>query len=242
MDPPPVVFPDAVRASDRQRNKSRSQVQRFGNITPRSKARAIKRLLTPIVEPPPVQFWVALTENKGKWEKFVEDTLTIARLATLIQKRSRGVTCRRQALLEAREQILAKSMRAGAVAAERILRQERAALEILTCACDACNERVTMRCQWCHEVPYCSPKYRNLNFEVHGVECRVDEAGDVQVPSTIGVLQGSNLSTTWFIVFMQAVMEVTQRKMNCVKPVFSTKKDGVIFRRRFDTGKQLGVR
>ncbi len=31
-------------------------------------------------------------------------------------------------------------------------------------------------------------------------------------------------------------MEVTQRKMKCVKPVFSTKKDGVILGRRFDTG------
>ncbi len=68
------------------------------------------------------------------------------------------------------------------------------------------------------------------------VKLSVGEAGDVQVPSTIGVLQGSNLSPTVFIVFMQAVMEATQRKMKCVKPVFSTKKDGVIFGRRFDTG------
>ena len=37
---------------------------------------------------------------------------TIARLATLIQKRSGGLTSRGKALLEAREQILAKSMRA----------------------------------------------------------------------------------------------------------------------------------
>ncbi len=102
----------------------------------------------------------------------MEDTLTITRLATLIQKRSGGLTSRGQALLEARKQILAKSMRAGAEAADRILRQERAALEILTCAWDGCNERVTMRCRWCHEVPFCSPEHRALNFELHGVECR----------------------------------------------------------------------
>jgi hypothetical protein len=112
LDPPPVVFPDAVRVSDRQRNKIRSQVHRFGNIAPRSKAREAKRLLTPIVESPPARYWVELTENKCTWEKFVEDTLTIARLATLIQKRSGGLTSRGQALLEAREQMLAKSMRA----------------------------------------------------------------------------------------------------------------------------------
>ena len=88
LDPPPVVFPDAVRVSDRQRSKSRSEVQRFGHIAPRLKGREMKRLLTPIVEPPPAQYWVELTENKGKWEKYVEDALTIARLATLIQKRS----------------------------------------------------------------------------------------------------------------------------------------------------------
>ncbi len=56
MDPPPVVFPDAVRVSDRQCNTSRR--------LPRSKAREVKRLLTPIVEPPPVQYWVELTEKK----------------------------------------------------------------------------------------------------------------------------------------------------------------------------------
>ncbi len=38
LNPPPVVFPEAVRVSDRQRNKSRSQVHRLGNIAPRSKA------------------------------------------------------------------------------------------------------------------------------------------------------------------------------------------------------------
>ena len=40
-----------------------------------------------IVKPPPAQYWVELTENKCKWEKYVEETLTIARLATLIQER-----------------------------------------------------------------------------------------------------------------------------------------------------------
>jgi hypothetical protein len=172
LDPPPVVFPDAVRVSDRQRNKSRNQVHRFGNIAPRSKVREAKRLLTPMVESPPAQYWVELTENKCTWEKYVEDTLTIARLATLIQKRSGGLTSRGQALLEAREQILAKSMRAGAEAADRSLRQERAALEILTCAWDDCNERATMRCPWCHQVPYCRLEHRDLNFDLHGVECR----------------------------------------------------------------------
>ncbi len=150
LDPPPVVFPDAVRVSDRQRNKSRSQVQRFCNIAPRSKAREVKRIFKLIVEPPSAQYWVELTENKCKWEKYVEDTLTIARLATLIHKRSGGLTSRGQALLEAREQILAKSMRAGVEAADRILQQKRAALEIRTCAWNGCNERATMRCPWCH--------------------------------------------------------------------------------------------
>ncbi len=98
--------------------------------------------------------------------------MTIARLATLIQKRSVGFTSRGQALLEAREQILAKNMRAGAEAADRILRQERAAFEILTYAWDDCNERATMRGPWCHQVPYCSLEHRDLNFQCHGVECR----------------------------------------------------------------------
>ncbi len=71
MDPPLVVFPDAARVSDRQRNKSRSQGQRSGNIAPRTKAGEMKRLLTPIVESPPAQYWVALTENKCRWEKYI---------------------------------------------------------------------------------------------------------------------------------------------------------------------------
>ncbi len=123
MDPPPVVFPDAVRVSDRQRN----------SIAPRSKVGEAKRLLTPIVEPSPAPYWAELTEKKCKWEKYVEATLTIARLATLIQKRSGRLTSRGQALLEAREQMLAKRMRMGPEAAVRILRQECAALAILTC-------------------------------------------------------------------------------------------------------------
>ncbi len=53
---------------------------------------------------------------------------------------SGGLTSREQALLEAWEQMLAKSMSAGAEAAHRILRQERAAVEILTCAWDGGNE------------------------------------------------------------------------------------------------------
>ena len=47
----------------------------------------------------------------------------IARLATLIKKRSGGLISRGQARLEAREQIMAKSMRARAEAADRILRK-----------------------------------------------------------------------------------------------------------------------
>ena len=66
----------------------------------------------------------------------------------------------------------AKSMMAGAEAADRILRQERAALEILTFAWDGCNERAPMRCPWCHQVPYYSLEHRDLKFERHGVECR----------------------------------------------------------------------
>jgi hypothetical protein len=51
-----------------------------------------------------------------------------------------GVTSRGQALLEAWEPISAKSVSAGAEAAHRILRQERTAVEILTCAWDGGNE------------------------------------------------------------------------------------------------------
>jgi hypothetical protein len=172
LDPPPVVFPAAVRASDRQRNQSRSQVRRFGNIEPRSKAREEKRLQAPIVEPPRAPYWCELTEHKGNWEKFVEDNLTIARLATLIQKRSGGLTSRGLALAEAQQQILAKNLAAGAEAADRIQRQELAALAMLTCAWDGCNGRATIRCPWCHQVPYCSEDHRDLNFEGHGLECR----------------------------------------------------------------------
>ncbi len=140
LDPPPVVFPDAVRLSDRQRNKSRSQVHRFGEGSEAG---------TNTKRGPTTGTLLELTENKCTWEKYVEATSIIARLATLIQKRSGGLTSRGQALLEAREQILAKSMRAGAEAADRSVRQERAALEIQTCAWDDCNERTTMRCPWC---------------------------------------------------------------------------------------------
>ena len=51
-----------------------------------------------------------------------------------------GLTSRGQELLEAREQILAKSMSAGGEAAHRILRQERGAVEIWTCVWDGGNE------------------------------------------------------------------------------------------------------
>ncbi len=82
------------------------------------------------------------------------------------------ITSRAQALLEAREKIVAKSMRAGAEAADRILRQERDALEILTCKWDGCNERATIRCPWCHQVPYCSEDHQGFNVDGHGLECR----------------------------------------------------------------------
>jgi hypothetical protein len=172
VDPAPVVFPAAVRASDRQRNQSRSQVRRFGNIEPRSKARETKRLQTPIVEPPRAPYWCELTDHQGKWDKYVEDNLTIARLATLIQKRSGGITSRGQAILEAQEQILSKSLAAGAEGADRIQRPELAALAILTCAWDGCNERATIKCPWCHQVAYCGLDHQFLHMEAHGVECR----------------------------------------------------------------------
>ena len=98
--------------------------------------------------------------------------LTIARLATLIQKRSGGLTSRGLALVEAQQDILAKNLVAGAEAADRIQRQELAALAMLTCAWDGCNGRATIRCPWCHQVPYCSEDHRDLNFEGHGLECR----------------------------------------------------------------------
>ncbi len=68
------------------------------------------------------------------------DGFTIAQLASLFQKRAGGLTSQGQALLEAREQMLAKRMRAGPEAANRILAQECAAVAILTCAWDGCNE------------------------------------------------------------------------------------------------------
>ncbi len=98
--------------------------------------------------------------------------MTIARQATLIKKRSEGIIPRGLALVEAQEQIWAKSLAAGAEAADRIQQQELAALAILTCKCNGCNERATMRCPWCHQVPYCSLEHRKLNFDHHRVECR----------------------------------------------------------------------
>ncbi len=77
-----------------------------------------------------------------------------------------------QALFEAQQRILAMNLAPGAEAADCIQQQELAALAILNCAWDDCNERATMRCRWCHHVPYCSLEHRNLNVERHGVECR----------------------------------------------------------------------
>jgi hypothetical protein len=50
--------------------------------------------------------------------------------------------------------------------ADRIIQQERDALQILTCAWDGCNERATMSCPcpWCHQVPYCSRENQDLNL------------------------------------------------------------------------------
>jgi hypothetical protein len=62
---------------------------------------------------------------------------------------------------------VAKSMRAGAAAADRILRQARAALEILACAWDGWSES-----PWCHQVLYCRLEHWDLNFERPDVECR----------------------------------------------------------------------
>ena len=71
------------------------------------------------------------------------------------------------------------------------------------------------------------------------VKLAVGEAGDVEVPSTVGVLQGSNLSPVLFIIFIQAVMEVAQAKLSLSKPVFRTKMDGVTHGRRYNTGGAL---
>ena len=79
-------------------------------------------------------------------ENYVEDNLTIARLATLIQKRSGGITSRGQALFEAQQKILSMNLAAGAEAAVRIQQQELAALAILKSVWDGCNESATMRC------------------------------------------------------------------------------------------------
>ncbi len=127
------------------------------------------------MEPPRALYWCELMEHNGKWEQYVEDKLTIARLATSIQKRSGGITYRGQALVEAQEQILAKNLTAGAEAGDRIQQPELAALAIMTCAGNGCNERATMSCPWCHQIPYCSLEHRHLNFEPHGVITGRDE-------------------------------------------------------------------
>ncbi len=88
--------------------------------------------------------------ERRNWEKFVEDNLTIVPLATLIQKRSGGLTSRGLALAEAQQKILAKNLAVGAEAADHIQRQELAALAMLTCAWDGCNGSATIRCPWCH--------------------------------------------------------------------------------------------
>ncbi len=79
-------------------------------------------------------------------------------------------------------------------------------------------------------------------YENVTVKLSVGEAGDVHVPSTIGVLQGSHLSPTVFIMFMQAMMETTQKKIKRFKPIFSTTKDGVIVGRGSILGGQLVIR
>ncbi len=66
------------------------------------------------------QYWCELTENKNEWEKYVENNLTIARQATLIQKQSGGLTPWGLALVDAQEQVLAKRLAAGVEAADRI--------------------------------------------------------------------------------------------------------------------------
>ncbi len=98
--------------------------------------------------------------------------MTIARLASLIQKRARGLKPQGPPLLEAQESMMAKSLAAGAEAADCNQQQELAALATLTWAWDGYNERATMRCPWCHQVPYCSLEHRELNFELHGVDSR----------------------------------------------------------------------
>ena len=89
-----------------------------------------------------------------------------------IQKRSGGITSRRQALFEAQEYFLAKNITARAEAADRIQQPELAALAILTCAWDGCNLRATVRCPWCRQEPYCSLEHQILNHETHRAGCR----------------------------------------------------------------------
>ncbi len=114
VDPPPVVFPAAVRVSLRQRTQSRRQAIHFDNITPRSKAREAKRLRAPITELHRAKFWCELAKDETKWETCAEDTLTIVRLAALIQKRSGELRTRGQAFIETQERISAKTMAAAA--------------------------------------------------------------------------------------------------------------------------------
>jgi hypothetical protein len=47
-------------------------------------------------------------------------------------------------------------------------------------------------------------------YETFPVKLSVGEAGDVHIPLN------SNLSPTWFIVFMQAVKDATQKKWKCI--------------------------
>jgi hypothetical protein len=71
VDPPPLVFPAAVRASVRQRTHSGSQATPFGNMVLHSKAREAQRLWMPTVEPPRALFGCELAQDKLKWEKYL---------------------------------------------------------------------------------------------------------------------------------------------------------------------------
>ena len=70
----------------------------FGNIARRSRAREAKRLATTAAPLPALKYWCDLVEDKKKWEQFVEENLTVSRLAHIIQKRNHGIIAREYAI------------------------------------------------------------------------------------------------------------------------------------------------
>jgi len=91
----------------------------FGNIAPRSRVREANRLVTSAVPRPLAKYWCDLTLDEREWEKFVEENLTISRLANIIQKRSHSRITREDAITLAKDSIVALSEEKADEEAER---------------------------------------------------------------------------------------------------------------------------